>query len=81
MISHGAVSFLKDRLSMDKYTLHVCHDCGMIATGALDGSFSCLACQRMYNTHPEIGKIVLPYVAKLLCQELTSMSVAPRFCL
>ncbi|RYE20453.1 MAG: hypothetical protein EOP45_11040 [Sphingobacteriaceae bacterium] len=79
-MSHGATSFLLDRLmkNSDEYSLHLCQDCGMIATGSIHGEQKCLACQRLYNTKPVIVKTAIPYAAKLLFQELTSMGIAPR---
>jgi len=77
MISHGAAGFLKDRLftNSDKYRIHVCDACGMIAIADLTKKdFACKAC----TNRIEFSQVLVPYACKLLFQELMSMAIAPR---
>ncbi|QSL66620.1 hypothetical protein MERGE_001002 [Pneumocystis wakefieldiae] len=69
MISHGASSFLKERLfdASDAYRLHICDICGLTAIANLKkNQFECRICHNKTN----ISQIHLPYSAKLLFQEL-----------
>ena len=78
MISHGASLFLKERLVdvSDKYRIHVCEECGLIAQADLQSQrFSCRHCQ---NVNYSISQANLPYACKLLFQELMAMHITPR---
>lgn len=77
MLSYGAAYFLKERLFLhaDRYRVHVCDFCGLIAVANLKkNSFECRGCQ---NT-TAISQVYIPYAAKLLIQELMSMMISPR---
>lgn len=77
IISHGAASFLKERLfyQSDYYRVHVCEKCGLIAVANLKkNSFVCTACK----TTTGIVQVHMPYACKLLFQEMMAMAIAPR---
>jgi DNA-directed RNA polymerase II subunit RPB2 len=76
MISHGAASFLKDRLfhQSDAYRVHVCEKCGLMATGnAAQNKYFCKSCMV-----PDVVQVDIPFATKLLFQELISVGVTPR---
>ena len=77
MISHGAARFNKGRLydASDKYSVHVCNDCGLIA--AYNDSYHIHNCQSCRN-QTNFSYVEIPYSCKLLFQELITMNVAPR---
>jgi DNA-directed RNA polymerase II subunit RPB2 len=77
MIAHGAASFLKERLMdvSDKYSVYICNECNMIATGNHKESiYECKKC----NNYGDFTKVYIPYACKLLIQELMTMSIGPR---
>jgi DNA-directed RNA polymerase II subunit RPB2 len=86
-IAHGVPEFCMDRMyyCSDKYGVHVCKKCGMIATYN-DGKgteqvsmkhFTTYECRMCKNT-VEFGYVRLPYAAKLLFQELQTINISPR---
>lgn len=88
LISHGASKYLKEKLLdvSDKYECYVCGKCGLIASRlkniqsqnvnpSHNDIYYCRVCEN--NIH--IKKVIIPYAFKLLCQELMSMSVIPKF--
>jgi DNA-directed RNA polymerase II subunit RPB2 len=77
MVSHGAARFTRGRLydASDKYQLHVCRDCGMIAAyNDKMGIHCCRTCDNRTN----FAYVEIPYACKLLFQELQTMNIAPR---
>ena len=68
MISHGTSMFLKERLcdQSDPYDINVCNTCGNISSS----EEKCNGC----NFH-NIDKVGIPYVSKLVLQELNAMSI------
>eukprot|EP00746_Dinoflagellata_sp_MGD_P158898 gnl/MRDRNA2_/MRDRNA2_86586_c0_seq2.p1 gnl/MRDRNA2_/MRDRNA2_86586_c0~~gnl/MRDRNA2_/MRDRNA2_86586_c0_seq2.p1 ORF type:complete len:969 (+),score=-1.87 gnl/MRDRNA2_/MRDRNA2_86586_c0_seq2:233-3139(+) len=94
IISHGAASFLRERLLLasDVYRLHICEGCGTTAVADFENkSFFCRVCtKRPHTTNgylapmdnryrtPEIIQIMIPYATKLLFQELMSMIILPK---
>lgn len=82
IVSHGAASFLRERLLLvsDAYRVHVCERCGMIAAADTEARvFRCTACSKKSGPAPKIVQVQLPYAGKLLFQELMSMLIAPKF--
>ena len=91
IITHGAASFLKDRLfyASDNYVAHVCGKCGALAQDMCTDQSAiqqsslqlvgntkfCQACQSEDDVHP----VEMPYAFKLLSQELQAMQVGIKF--
>jgi DNA-directed RNA polymerase II subunit RPB2 len=87
MIAHGMSRFCKERLYdvSDKYSVHICSKCGMIASYN-DGNksrlytngdmtvYMCHTCNNM----TDFAKVEIPYSYKLLSQELQTINVVPR---
>lgn len=76
IISHGASSFLKDRLfsQSDAYRVFVCEKCGLMAMGDMKNNrYFCKACMV-----PNVVQVEIPFATKLLFQELMSVGVTPR---
>ena len=64
MISHGAALFLKERLVdvSDKYRIHVCKNCGLIAQSDLNSQkFMCRLCNATYS---DIDQVYITYACK-----------------
>ena len=70
-IAHGGIRFLKERLfeQSDKYTVGICDKCGNFATE----DKLCRAC----NTD-KISHVNMPYVSKLVIQELNAMCIKTK---
>ncbi|KAF2671685.1 beta and beta-prime subunits of DNA dependent RNA-polymerase [Microthyrium microscopicum] len=68
LIAYGASQLLRERLmlSSDQHTCDVCAECGLIGYSGW-----CQVCESSAG----VRKMVLPYAAKLLIQELGSMNV------
>ena len=60
----------------DNYRMFVCTKCGMFAVvNPENGIRSCKACKNI----TEFAEIRIPYAAKLLLQEVQTMSIGARF--
>jgi DNA-directed RNA polymerase II subunit RPB2 len=76
-VAHGAARFTRGRLydASDKFKVHVCKDCGMIAAFNNErGIHVCKSCDNRSN----FALVEIPYACKLMFQELITMNVAPR---
>jgi DNA-directed RNA polymerase II subunit RPB2 len=76
--AHGILSFQKERFMecSDNYRVFVCKRCGMMANVHPDrGIYSCKPCR---NTS-HFAELRIPYAAKLMIQELQTLSIATRF--
>ena len=76
-ISHGAASFLKERLvdQSDAFVTCACKKCGFMAVDdAQRGIKVCNTCKSSENC----VDITIPYACKLLFQELMSMNISPK---
>ena len=87
MLAHGMSRFCRERLydSSDKYSVHVCKKCGMIASYN-DGTqnrmfaksdFTVHLCKTCDNT-TDFARVEIPYSYKLMAQELQTINVVPR---
>ena len=80
MISHGAMSFLKERMMdvSDIFKVHICKECGLFSVVNPDdetGNRSCGGCEN----YSQFMELRVPYACKLLMQELEGMMITPRF--
>jgi len=77
MVSHGASRFTRERLYdvSDKYQVHVCSKCGMVA--AYNDALG-IHCCKMCDNRTDFAYVEIPYSCKLLFQELQTMNVVPR---
>ncbi len=87
MIAHGMTQICRERLYdvSDKYNVHVCKKCGMIASynngdknrmyAAAD--FTVHLCKNCDN-RTDFAKVDIPYAYKLMSQELQTINVVPR---
>src|ERR1700735_2725952 len=60
MISHGAASFLKERLCdvSDRFEVFICNACGIFCAGNRErGLFSCQLC----GTRTDVSSVIMPY--------------------
>ena len=76
--AHGITQFLKERIMecSDNYRVHVCKACGYIAIANPEKNiFNCRNCKNITN----FAEIRIPYAAKLLCQEIQTMSIGMKF--
>lgn len=86
MLAHGMSRFCRERLYdvSDKYSVHVCKKCGMIAqyndaSGSMMSKFSftvhkCSVCD---NT-TDFAYVEVPYAFKLMAHELQTINCVPR---
>jgi|UniRef100_A0A6C0IMF5 DNA-directed RNA polymerase II subunit RPB2 len=87
MIAHGMSRFCRERLydASDKYSVHVCNKCGMIASfnngdknrKYTSSDFKTHYCNTCENRN-DFAKVEVPYSYKLLSQELQTINVVPR---
>lgn len=88
MIAHGMSYFCKERMFdvSDKYSVHVCKRCGMIACynddsvkngGGVKNDMSIHLCKTCDNMS-DFARVEIPYAYKLLSQELQTINVVPR---
>lgn len=87
MIAHGMSRFCRERLYdvSDKYSVHVCKKCGMIASFN-DGNKNKMYANADFTIHlcktcdnmTEFAKVDIPYAYKLMAQELQTINVVPR---
>jgi DNA-directed RNA polymerase beta subunit len=87
MIAHGISRFCRERLYdvSDKYSVHVCKKCGMIASYN-DGNKNKMYTNADFTIHlcktcdnkTDFARVELPYAYKLMSQELQTINVVPR---
>ena len=87
MLAHGMSRFCRERLYdvSDKYSVHVCKKCGMIAQyndGAANNmmskfSFTVHKCSMCDNT-TDFSYVEIPYAFKLMAHELQTINCVPR---
>ena len=87
MIAHGMSKFCRERMYdvSDKYAVHVCKKCGMIATynngdlGIMKSKpgvsiHSCRTC----DNKTDFAYVQIPFAYKLMSQELQTINIVPR---
>ncbi len=85
LLAHGVNRFCRERLYdvSDKYSVHVCKKCGMIAQyndkgfATQKSNFTVHQCAICNNT-TEFAYVEIPYAFKLLAQELQTINCVPR---
>jgi len=87
LVAHGISRFCRERLFevSDKYSVHVCKKCGMIASYNdgnktkmyLNSDFTVHNCKTCDNK-TDFALVEMPYAYKLLSQELQTINVVPR---
>jgi DNA-directed RNA polymerase II subunit RPB2 len=87
MIAHGMSKFCRERLYnvSDKYAVHVCKKCGMVATFN-NGDKSILRAKSGMTVHKcntcgnmtDFVYVEVPYAFKLMSQELQCINIVPR---
>ena len=77
IISHGASRFIRSRMYdvSDKYQVHVCKRCGMIAS--YNDKLHIHICHTCGN-RIDFSFVQIPYACKLMFQELMTMNIVPR---
>jgi DNA-directed RNA polymerase II subunit RPB2 len=87
MIAHGMSRFCRERLYdvSDKYSVHVCRKCGMVASYN-DGNKNRMYANADFTIHlcktcdnkTDFARVEIPYAYKLMAQELQTINVVPR---
>ena len=87
MIAHGMSNFCRERMYnvSDKYAVHVCKSCGMIATfnDGDKGVFRSKSGMTVHKCHTcdnttDFAYVEMPYAYKLMSQELQTINIVPR---
>ena len=82
IISHGADSFLQERLmfASDAFDVYICGICGQFAVPPCEGNYvsNTHAYCRICESRRGVVKMTMPFACKLLCQELAGMHVGIR---
>lgn len=76
--AHGISAFLKERLMecSDNYRVFICKKCGLMANVNPEKNiYNCRNCKNI----TDFSEIRIPYAAKLLLQEVQTMSLGARF--
>lgn len=87
LVAHGISRFCRERLFevSDKYSVHVCKKCGMIASYN-DGNKNHMYSNSDFTVHlcktcdnkTDFALVEMPYAYKLMSQELQTINVVPR---
>jgi len=87
MLAHGMSRFCRERLYdvSDKYSVHVCKKCGLIASYN-DGNNNRMYASADFTIHlcktcgnnTDFAKVEVPYAYKLMAQELQTINIVPR---
>jgi DNA-directed RNA polymerase II subunit RPB2 len=78
VLAHGTSYFLRERMmdSSDPYAPHICDICGSFASKmSNNNTYYCAPC----DNQSRISQVQMPYVMKLLTQELMSMGIMSSF--
>ena len=82
IISHGADSFLQERLmfASDAFDVYICGICGQFALPPCEENYvsNTHAYCRICESRRGVVKMTMPFACKLLCQELAGMHVGIR---
>lgn len=76
MISLGVSGVIRERLmtTSDKYKTIVCDNCGLLAIGNVEKNiWLCKSCKST-----KVSWVYIPYITKLIWQELYSVGIAAR---
>ena len=76
LVAHGMAGLIREKLFTlsDYFTAHFCKDCGLFAIANIKkNKYICRNC----NTQ-NIEKVQLPYVMKLLMNELAAMGISSK---
>jgi DNA-directed RNA polymerase II subunit RPB2 len=77
MWGHGTMYFLKERFMecSDEFLVCICNECGMIEVANVEKNvYMCKMCKNI----TDFSRVLIPYTAKLLIQEIMTMSIAVR---
>ena len=75
LVAHGASLLLKERYDSDKVVIHICPNCGSIATNDL--IHNKVVCRLCGNSNPE--PVEMSYAFKLLLEELQGLNLLTKF--